>query len=193
MKTCGTCKIDKELKDFFKNKASKDGFRSNCKACGAAYKKVYYKINKGTVLEKRKEYHEKNKESINRKKRVYYIDNKERVKARQKAYRGANPEKQRLLSKEWSLNNRALKNEHRAKRRAAKINATPPWLTEEHRKAMRDIYKRSELLSRLTGVMHHVDHIEPLQGKNCCGLHVPWNLQILTATENWEKGNKLDA
>lgn len=37
-----------------------------------------------------------------------------------------------------------------------------------------------------------IDHIIPLVNENVSGLHVPWNLQYLTKSENSKKRNKFD-
>ena len=86
------------------------------------------------------------------------------------------------------------KNKHyyinKSRLRAKKIlQAKPKWLTEEHKFLIDEIYATRDLRNKVTGVAHHVDHIVPLKGKNCCGLHVPWNLQVIPASENLAKSN----
>ena len=60
---------------------------------------------------------------------------------------------------------------------------TPAWLTKEQRKEMR----RLQRVARRLGLQ--VDHIVPLNHPRVCGLHVPWNLELLTAKQNRYKSN----
>jgi 5-methylcytosine-specific restriction endonuclease McrA len=46
-------------------------------------------------------------------------------------------------------------------------------------------------MSRATGVRYAVDHVIPLQGEEVCGLHVPWNMEVITQDDNLKKSNKL--
>ena len=70
-----------------------------------------------------------------------------------------------------------------------KHNASPEWADTE---AIRKFYADAQALTESTGVKHEVDHYYPLQGKNVCGLHCEFNLQIITEKENRSKGNKHD-
>ena len=61
-------------------------------------------------------------------------------------------------------------------------------LTAEEHQRILNIYKECARITEETGILHHVDHIHPISKG---GKHHPDNLQILTATENIRKGNKL--
>lgn len=87
------------------------------------------------------------------------------------------------LTKEKATKNTA---DYLARRKAA----TPRWSDLQ---AIAEIYQKARQMSAETGIIHHVDHIYPLRGKAVSGLHVPANLQILTATANLKKGNRLIA
>ena len=113
----------------------------------------------------------------------YAKDNSEQLRKNETKYRENNREKRRTSDKLWRENNKGKKNFQTAKRRAAKLLATPRWANMDK---IKEIYKNCP-------EGHEVDHIVPLQGINVCGLHVENNLQYLTKLENKEKGNKWEA
>lgn len=47
-----------------------------------------------------------------------------------------------------------------------------------------------KLRNKITGIEWHVDHIEPLRGKEVCGLHIWNNIQVIPKIINLIKGAK---
>jgi hypothetical protein len=125
--------------------------------------------------------------------RKYYQDNKEALSSRNREYYYDNLEKARADNAKWKRENRGAVNAYCAKRRAAKINRTPYWLTEGDLFIITEIYDQAQQLTIATGIDHHVDHEYPLQGDIVSGLHIPENLQILLASDNLTKSNSYAA
>ena len=96
------------------------------------------------------------------------------------AWQKANPEKVAAIRLKQKINGND--NAKAARRRAAKLKATPPWADLEE---IKNVYLEAQYFGM------HVDHIIPLQGKEVCGLHIWENLQLLTPEKNIKKGNKL--
>lgn len=162
MKVCTKCLAEKELDEYNKYKKSKDGLNYWCRACCNAEKKAYRESNKGSVSEANRVYYEKNRVHI------------------------------RAKHKEWKENNPSLRASHKASYRASKLSASPSWLTEYHWHCIEAMYSIAKRLEELTQEVWHVDHIVPLQGRNVCGLHVPWNLRVVEASVNLTKSNKYE-
>lgn len=96
----------------------------------------------------------------------------------------------RLRSRLSNRKNPARVKANKIKYETKRDAATPGWLSKEHWVQMNAFYERARALTRETGVRHEVDHIVPINGKTVSGLHVPWNLQILTQSENVSKSNR---
>lgn len=94
-------------------------------------------------------------------------------------------------NKDKYYQNKPLRAYYQARRRAAKLQATPSWLTEFDLEMMKWTYQAAKIAESHYGEPYQVDHIVPLQGENVCGLHVPWNIQVITAHDNMSKGNKM--
>jgi len=116
-------------------------------------------------------------------------NNKERKSLKDREYRLLNQDKIKEYQAVYYSLNKSDYARRQANRKAARLRATPEWLTDEHKEEINYIYKLRDEASCLSDYTYHVDHIVPLQGKNVCGLHVPWNLQLLYEEVNLAKNN----
>jgi hypothetical protein len=91
----------------------------------------------------------------------------------------------------WKTNNKTqIRADTKARRRKHR-EATPRWLSRKQRSEIRQIYQIAITMTQTTGEQYVVDHIVPLRSDYVCGLHVPWNLRVITQEENLKKSNKL--
>ena len=127
------------------------------------------------------------KTCVNKKNKKWFDENIEKHHKLTERWYKKNRDKHLKNSKENYKKNpkRKLLDYYRREKRTAQ--ATPPWVDKNQ---LIEIYKEAERKTVETGVPHEVDHIIPLQHDRVCGLNVPWNLQILTRTENRKKANK---
>jgi len=121
-------------------------------------------------------------------KQEYYKRNKQLVIARAQA---RPVEEQRLYRATWKANNPLQVLADNKVRRRKHRDATPPWLSRKQRSEIRQLYQIAMTMTQTTGERYVVDHIIPLQGETVCGLHVPWNLRVITQEENLKKSNRL--
>ena len=148
-----------------------------------AYVQAYYQANKEKRREQNKKYREANAKQL----AEYYAKNKEARYQSARKWHADNKDLAAERYRKWAQENPGKCNARNAKRKAAELRATPPWANMV---CIREIYERASFLTKTTGVVHHVDHIVPLQSRTVCGLHVPANLRVVTGAENTAKGNR---
>ena len=175
-------------KFYFTGEPCKHGHVAPRKTQGACTECL--KVEWAEALTKRAGYYaEYNKSSAGVKaKQEYYAKNKTDVIARAQA---RTKEAKHAYRKKHKAANPDLYKELVNVRRRRFRDATPKWLTAEQKLEIRFHYRMAIALSRATKIPHAVDHIIPLQGEDVCGLHVPWNMQVLTQDENLKKSNKI--
>jgi len=175
-------------KYYFTGQPCKHGHIALRKTKGACVECLKVEWTKGneTRAEYFKQYNQS--EAGQKAKRDYYERNREQVIARA----AARPAEQRRLHREkYKAQNPELYKALTSVRKRRHKNATPKWITAEQKLAMREMYLQAQKITKITGERYVVDHIIPLISPEFCGLHVPWNLRVITQDENLKKSNKL--
>ena len=163
-------------------------YHANREKC-IATNREYKRLNRDSCRDAHREWCRRNKDKCREWNRVgYYKNREEQIRAAQEWVR-RNPERRAAYRLEHYEKNKARYIYNANKRKKRVKRATPTWLDRKDYESMAQLYECAARLMTETGVPHDVDHIIPLLGKGVCGLHVPWNLQILTASENRKKWN----
>jgi hypothetical protein len=191
MKLCVACKAQKPLSEFYKRKDSPDGYRNDCKVCRSSTSLKKYYENHEAGKARLKVAHAKRIANSPNFYAERYAKYKEQDLARAKLAYQANAEERKAKQRLWSKTNRGIANALSKRYKLKKAKATPLWLTLEQLYNMQCTYKVAAQLSETSSQKWHVDHIVPIRGKDVCGLHVPWNLQLLPAKMNMQKGNRI--
>lgn len=172
MKTCRRCKSVKPDEAFGRDKRYRDGLSSWCRECFRENNSRWAKENRKRLTAKAVVWRKENPEAWRKTYREYHIRNKERRAAQHAEWAKANSDKRRATT---------------ARRRAAKLQATPPFADKDR---ISQIYAEAARIESETGERMHVDHIVPLQHNLVCGLHCEANLQIIPGAINEAKHNK---
>lgn len=187
MKTCTICELEKNLSEFYKKSASKDGYRSECKECSNTssrkYKRNYYHRNKENI----------NKEAVSIYLKEYKKENENQIKSWRKNYRD-NKFKNDSIYK-LSHNIRVLLSINLKKLGYAKSKKTESILGcsfEEFK-----IHIESQFKEGMSWDNHgewHLDHKTPISWakseEQIYELNHYTNFQPLWAKDNIIKGNK---
>jgi hypothetical protein len=141
-----------------------------------------------------REYHRKYREENPEKSREYHRkllrENPEKSREYRRKWKQENRDKYKECQRSYYQKNREKGAAKTAKRKAAKLQRTPCWLTEDDLFMIKEAYALAKLREKVTGFKWHVDHIVPLQGNIVSGMHVPNNLQVIPGATNCSKHNK---
>lgn len=185
----------KGLKYYFTGKPCKHGHvaerttsNGNCVTCvNITQLQRYHEVYKEDPTQRQK----RQIAARNRHKVVgtkWHHEHKERASLLNKQWRERNKEAFAEYAVQWRRDNLDKLTKNAASYRAAKLQATPSWANHEK---IQQIYTEAAQRTKETGIEYTVDHTIPLNGETVCGLHVEYNLQVLTRSENSSKGNRL--
>lgn len=205
-KTCTKCSMSKPVSEFHRDKHREDGYTSACKECrNGVYRENYtkeYGKKKwdnwyANNAEKYKDYKkdryynipgERQRQSKAAKK--WQLDNPSRHESYRNSPRHKELEKQRKSN--FFTRHPGIQSLYVARYRAAKEERMlGSEMSEFDEFVLSEAYHLAEVRSKQFGFDWHVDHMIPLRGKKVSGLHCANNVQVIPASLNMSKGNKM--
>jgi hypothetical protein len=186
-KPCPGCDRVLPLERFSKDKNRRAGISPRCLDCLAQY----YADHRDEIKAERALYRAANLDLIARRDADRYARNPQPIIDRSAKWNKDNQERHNEIHRASQRKHQGRHNAESALYRARKRHAMPQWLTAEDKRQIAELYRKCPK-------GYHVDHIIPLHATDpetgehvACGLHVPWNLQILHGSENCAKSSNL--
>lgn len=192
-----------------------------CNECSAAKNSRQYQAHREDRIASASEYAKANASKVADYQKAYRVANKDAIKAYQSKYRAENQEAlreydrkrdrsgnasrlsyQRIWNasnkhklsgyhRKWAANNPHIIRQISSNRRAMKLRASVGWEAELMGLVEIEAHDLAIAREKATGVAWHVDHMFPLKADSVCGLHVWNNLQVIPATLNTQKKNRI--
>lgn len=203
-KRCAKCGEVKSVSEFGLRRKGSTAYAAYCKPCSSKAGVAWARENKarhnGNTAAWRAANAEKAREAARGRwaadpeghrayHREWYQKHAEKRRERRRRYHAAHIEQEAERFRQWRLANPGKSRARSRGYDARKIKAEPPWADRE---LIAVVYEQCAEMNRIAGwTKYHVDHVMPLKSPILCGLHVHYNLQIITAEENLSKRNKV--
>ena len=178
---CTSCGHDKDKAEFPPKRGRQ------CRSCVAEYMRRYAEKNRERLAAYKAEWQQKNADACKAKWDEWRRANLDKCRARSAKQRRERAENLRADQARWHEAHPGVKAAWGSGRRRSLEDRTPSPLTERDRREIERCYATAASYRYVLGEDFHVDYVIPLRGRKASGLHVPWNLRIVRATDSLRK------
>ena len=198
LKICCECNTPFTLKQFSKNKNTKDGYNNRCKSCCSFRNKKRYELNKDNIKIKCNQYYHSNKETI-KNKQIGKINSYQKNKEWHLVYREKNKQKYLQYIKEYQKINQPIKYATDLTYRTKKLigNQIRNFLKGNKNKKTEILlgYSYQNFIKNI-GIPkknEHIDHKIPITWfKDTTPINIIWNLENLQIVDQFYNQSKLN-